>query len=250
MTVAVEDLLSGLPITLRKELIDEYNGLVSNYFEGRWRPAELHAGRFCEVVYTVIAGRAAGNYPSNANKPPDFVKACKVLENSTSLERGLRVLATRILPGLYEIRNNRDVGHVGGDVDSNFMDSSYAISASSWLLAELIRVFHNLSVLEATRSVDNLTQLKTPAVWVDEDIRRVLNPTTKLSDQCLILIASAGSATNIYSLAKWTETKNKTYLKKVVSALHKRRLIEAADPEQTIKLLPGGAAAVRELLAA
>lgn len=241
-------LLSGIPTTLRQELLEEFRGLVTNFYEGRWRPAELHAGRFCEVVYSILLGRAEGSYPATASKPSDFPKACRGLESKTSLERGLRVLAARILPGLYEIRNNRDVGHVGGDVDSNFMDATYAVSAGSWLMAELVRVFHSMSISDATKAVQQLTELRTPAVWVDAEVRRVLNPDLSLRDQCLLLIASAGSEVTIDRLIAWTEVKNKAYLRKVIAALHTSRKIEAANPEKEIKLLPAGAALVRNML--
>lgn len=250
MTVDPATLFSGLPATLRQELLGEYNDIVANYFEGRWRPAELHAGRFCEVVYSILLGRANGAYPSTSSKPSNFVQSCRALEQSTNLERGLRILAARILPALYEIRNNRDVGHVGGEVDPNFMDSSFSLSAASWLMAELVRVFHSTSVIDAKRAVDTLTQIRTPAVWVDEDIRRVLNPKTKLSDQILLLTASNGAETNINQLSIWTETSNKSYLRKVITALHKGRLLEAANPTISIRLLPAGAAAVRKMLTA
>jgi hypothetical protein len=202
------------------------------------------------VVYSIIAGRATGLYPPQASKPSDFVAACKALENRTSLERGLRILASRMLPPLYEIRNNRDVGHVGGDVDPNYMDSAFSIAAASWLLAELIRVFHQLDVRDAKRLVDQITQIKTPSVWIEEDIRRVLNPKMKLSDQCLLLIASAGTEATFSKLLDWTETKNRTYMKRIIAELHKIRQIEAAQPDIKIRLLPAGAEKVRALLSA
>ena len=153
-----------------------------------------------------------------------------------------------MLPALYEIRNNRDVGHVGGDVDPNFMDASYAVATASWIMGELIRVFHALDPRDARRAVDDLTQLKTPLVWIDEEVRRVLDPSMKLADQCLLLIASAGKTANLAKLALWTETSNRTYLRKIIITLHKARKIEAAKPDESIRLLPAGAAAVRELL--
>jgi len=244
----IKALFPDLPDGLRKELFEEYGELVSNFYEGRWRPAELQAGRFCEVVYSVISGRASGSYPGHSSKPGNFVQACKDLESTTNLERGLRILAARMLPALYEIRNNRDVGHVGGDVDPNFMDSSYAVASASWLMAELIRVFHSINIADAKRVVDNLTQIKTPAVWVDDDVRRVLDPNTKLSDQVLLLVASHGGDVNINQLVRWTETSSKSYLKKVITILHKSRFIEAEHPEKGIKLLPAGASAVRKLI--
>jgi len=43
----------------------------------------------------------------------------------------------------YEIRNNRGVGHVGGDVDQNHMDAKIVVEMAKWTIAELIRLFHS-----------------------------------------------------------------------------------------------------------
>src|SRR5262245_39391969 len=120
--------LAGLPKTLRDELLESYHQITSNYFERRWEPAELNGGKFCEVVYTIINGALTGSFPANASKPDRMVDACRALEQRPADpnrvgDRSLRVLIPRLLPVLYEVRNNRGVGHVGGDVDANHMDA-------------------------------------------------------------------------------------------------------------------------------
>lgn len=246
MTMIAGALFAGLPVTLRDELLAEYQQIVTNYYEGRWGPSELSAGRFCEVAYTIIRGRADGNYPSNGSKPTPFDAKCRALESETSLERGLRLLASRILPALYEIRNNRDSGHVGGEVNSNEMDAAYALSASSWILAELIRVFHNTTTEEAEQAVRQVSEIRSPAIWSNGDVRRVLKDGLKLQDEVLLLVASAGNCTEA-ELIKWTETSNPTYLRKIIYNLHRSRLIEASNKE-SIHTTPKAASRVRELL--
>ncbi|MEP1948181.1 MAG: hypothetical protein ABJJ20_15270, partial [Lentilitoribacter sp.] len=201
-------LLHGIPVGLRNELISEYLEIVSNFYEGRWKPSELSAGRFCEIAYSIIHGRAKGSYPDKAAKPNQFDSACRALENQTQLERGLRMLALKILPALYEVRNNRDVGHVGGEVNSNSMDASFAVSASGWILAELVRIFHNISAEEASRMVQKLTEIRTPIVWINGEIRRVLNTDLKVEDQVLLLLASSSAKVSFEDLVEWTETSN------------------------------------------
>ncbi|MBB3083292.1 hypothetical protein [Geodermatophilus sabuli] len=44
--------------------------------------------------------------------------------------------------GLYDIRNNRGVGHAGADVDPNHMDATVVLYQSKWLVAELVRLLH------------------------------------------------------------------------------------------------------------
>lgn len=246
MNLDVKQLFGDLPASLRDELLEEYKQLVSNFYEGRWGPSELSAGRFCEVAYTVIKGRADGSYPANGSKPTPFDAKCRALEGMTSLDRGLRLLAARILPALYEIRNNRDSGHVGGEVSSNEMDATYAVGASSWILCELIRVFHNAKIEEAQQAVRQVSELKTPAIWASGSNRRVLLDGLKLEDEILLLTASAGSC-SVEDLIQWTETSNPTYLRKVLKKLHSSRLLEASDCK-AIHVTPKASNRVRGLL--
>ena len=122
-------------------------------------------------------------HASSPSKPRDMVAACRALEqtppNATRVgDRSLRILIPRVLLPLYEIRNNRGVGHVGGDVDPNFLDATAVYGMTSWVLAELIRVFHNVTTKEAQQTVDALVERKHPLVWQVEGIKRVLDLST------------------------------------------------------------------------
>lgn len=135
--------LAGIPASLRDALFQSYQEIVANFAEHRWEPSELNGGKFCEVVYTIINGVIAGSFPSRPSKPRDIVQACRSLEGRPPLasrvgDRSLRILIPRVLPVLYEIRNNRGVGHVGGDVNPNLMDATAVYAMASWTLAELV----------------------------------------------------------------------------------------------------------------
>lgn len=131
-----------LPDTLRTELVDAFNQIVKNFRERRWEPAELNGGKLCEVVYTILKGYAAGTYPPRAKKPRNMVMACQNLANgaAASAPRSIRIQIPRMVIALYEIRNNRNVGHVGGDVDPNHMDAVCVLQIAKWIMAELVRV--------------------------------------------------------------------------------------------------------------
>ena len=73
----VSTLLSNIPNGLRDPLIYEYNSIVQNYLEHRWAPTELSGGKFCEIVYTILDGRAKGIYLDTPTKPLNFVGACR-----------------------------------------------------------------------------------------------------------------------------------------------------------------------------
>lgn len=246
--MSLTTILNTIPPGLRTPLIKEYNSIMQNYLERRWMASELSGGRFCEIVYTILQGHAVGTYASSPTKPSNFVNACKQLENNTHVPRSFQILIPRLLPALYEVRNNRNVGHVGGDVDSNFMDTQLVVSMCSWILGELIRVFHNTSITEAQKLVDFITSRKIPLVWDTGKVKRVLNTKASLKDQILLLVASSSSPTKTDDLIKWIEYSNKGYFMKSLRQLHKQRLIELSKDEREIELLPPGTNYVETLI--
>jgi hypothetical protein len=239
--------LSSIPAGLRDPLIAEYNCIMQNYMERRWSPSELSGGRFCEIVYTILDGMGNNNYPLSPSKPSNMVDACRALENHSSLPRSLRILIPRILPSLYEIRNNRGVGHVGGDVDPNHMDCNVVIGICTWIMAELIRVLHSVTTQEAQKLVDTIVELRTPLVWEKNSVKRVLDPNLSIKDQALILLASQTEELPADTLMSWLDYTNKQYFIKLLNQLHKTRYIEFDRVKKTILILPPGSKYVSKI---
>lgn len=246
--LTTEQALSALPDGLRIPLIEEFNSIVNNFMEHRWGAAELSGGRFCEIVYTILAGHASGTYPASPSKPRNFVNACHQLENSTNVPRSFQILIPRLLPALYEIRNNRNVGHVGGDVSPDLMDSSAVISIAGWVIAELIRVLHGVSTNEAQQLVNNLAERRLPLVWKSGDLRRVLDPKMALKNQILILLSSSYGKINVDKLFEWTGSAKRGYFNRLVRQLHAQRFLEFYEAEGEIELLPPGSEHVANFL--
>ena len=180
-----EKLFPALPKSLVGELLDEFDEVQAGFYEGKWRVSGLNAGRFCEVCYTIISNSSTGKFPSHASKPKDFIGSCKKLESDSALPHGLRMIGSRVLTTLYEIRNNRDVSHTTSLVSPSFMDSSLALANCKWLLAELVREFHGVSESEAQSIVDNLSQYTSPLVWADSNVRRVLDNDLNFDERLL-----------------------------------------------------------------
>jgi len=240
--------LSVIPDGLRIPLIEEYNNILQHYLERRWTASELSGGKFCEIVFTILDGYAKGTYASAPFKPSNFVDACKKLENNAKVPRSFQILIPRMLPSLYEIRNNRNVGHVGGDVDPNLMDSQAVVSMCGWVMGELIRVLHNTSTGQAQSMVDSICSRKIPLVWSVGDVKRVLKPSISLKDQILLLVGVDSSKTNVSELLHWIEYKNKAYFLKTLRGLHQLRLIELSIDEKYVEILPPGSIHIEKLI--
>jgi len=228
--------------------MSEYQSILNNYMERRWSPSELSGGKFCEIVYTILEGFGAGNYPSKPTKPNNFLDACRGLEKRNNVPRSFQILIPRVLPALYEVRNNRGVGHVGGDVDPNHMDATLVLAMCNWVMAELVRVFHGLDVQDAQRVVDSLVERRSPIIWDDGDVKRVLNTNLSVREQTLILVASVNGRVSTADIFRWLDYENKAYFNKTLKALHKERLVNLSDDQRFVEILPPGTIAVSEIV--
>jgi len=241
MTISPTQALAAIPSGLRTPLLDEYQLIVQNYLEQKWLPSELSSGRFCEIVYTILAGHASGSYATSPTKPTNFPQACRNLENNNSVPRSFQILIPRMLPALYEVRNNRGVGHVGGNVDSNHMDATVVLGMVNWIMAELVRVFHQLPIAEAQALVDQLAERRIPIVWQSGQMKRVLDTKLKLPDQMLLLIASCAGGCSPDNLFDWTGYGNRGYFNRILKSLHDDRFVELAGDGVSVQMLPPGA---------
>lgn len=247
-TSSPQSALTVLPAGLRKDLLDAYAEIVTNFAEHRWEPAELNGGKLCEAVYTIVLGFLSGTYQPRATKPRNLPQACQQLENAyPNAARSPRIQIPRMLIALYEIRNNRGVGHAGGDVDPNQMDATAVLYMAKWLVAELVRLVHGLSTDEANDVVEALVEREIALVWKWNDKRRVLRPDLSYKDQVLVLLSGTTEATET-DLASWLEHPRLADLRKVLRPMHKARLIEFDESGHTVRLLPPGVALAEQLL--
>lgn len=242
-------LFAGLPPTLRDELLECYRKLVTNFRERRWEGSELNGGQFCEIVYSIVRGALVGTFPAKSSKPPNMVADCRALEGMQADptrvgDRSLRILIPRTLPVLYEIRNNRNVGHVGGDVDPNHQDAIAVMTMASWILAELVRIFHGVPLIEAQAMVDALVERHTPLVWEVEDsggVKRVLDKGMIASDRALVLLYSTPGWLDVQTLLAWTEYKNpRRFQDEVLSDMHDEKLVEFDKKNGRVRISPIG----------
>jgi hypothetical protein len=247
-------ILAGLPEGLRSPLLQSYQDIVRNYMEHRWEPSELNGGKFSEAVYSIVEGSLSGNFPATPHKPIDMVKACRALEIFPSDfkrvgDRSLRILIPRMLQPLYEIRNNRGVGHLGGDVDPNFLDSTVVYEMASWILAEIVRIFHAVSTKEAQEAVDELIERKHPLIWDIDDIniKRVLDPKMSKADQTLVLLHLKPSWVTEDDLFHWVEYSSLSMFRKyILKRFHIAKLIEFDAVRGRACISPAGCAYVEK----
>ena len=205
MSSSLDVALNSIPDGLRRPLISEFESLLSEYGARRWETVGLKAGKLCEIAYTILSGYVSGKYAAKPSKPKNMVVACGALEGASAAQfsRSVRIQIPRLLIAIYELRNNRDIGHVGSEVDPNHMDAELFLRAAKWILSELVRVFSSLNVDAASRLIETVTERTIPLVWQGHGVKRVLNPKLSTRDQVLALIYSSPDGVSSKDLASW-----------------------------------------------
>jgi len=146
------------------------------------------------------------------------------------------------------VRNNRGVGHVGGDVDPNHMDATAVVSMCNWIMAELVRVLHALDIHEAQALVDVLAERQVPLIWQSGAVKRVLDPTLALRAQVLVLLASAPGKVRTEDLREWAAYSNKSYFNRLLRTLDDQRHVYLSDGGSTVEILPPGTSEAAEVI--
>lgn len=241
-------LLDGIPHNFEDELFAKYREIERNFREHRWEPSELNGGKLCEAAYSILHGYVNGTFPGKPTKPSNFGIACTNLEKADpKFGRSVRLLIPRILIALYDIRNSRSVGHIGGDVDPNKMDSLCVLHMAKWVIAEIIRLFHGVSVEQAQQIVETISDREMPLIWDTGIIKRVLDVKLNMLEKTLVLLYSSSFPLSEANLVSSLEHSNPSiYRRDILRKAHKARLLEYDPADKLVTLSPLGSRRVEE----
>jgi hypothetical protein len=152
-----------------------------------------------------------------------------------------------MLIALYEIRNNRGVGHAGGDINPNHMDATCVLYMSKWIVAELIRVFNGLDTKEANATVNTIVERILPIVWEVDGKKRVLNTQLKAWQKVLLILYSSLNSVDEDELRISVEYKNASNFRSLVlMPLHDDKMVEYNPSAKRVTLSPLGSKLVEE----
>lgn len=244
--------LATVSSTFRFKLIHTYLDLKRNCAESRYDACGLSTGKFCEVVLRLLQDKVHGTFTPFGRKISNFADECRklVVAPNTAGNESERIVLPRALLFLYTMRNKRGIGHVGGDVDANAIDTAAMAKASDWVVCELIRINHGLSLEEAQDLVDGISVRQLPTIWEVAGKKRVLKDGLKARDEVLLLLYSTpDSAVLLEDLCEWVEYSNPHVFKgNIIGSLHKERLVEHDKETDSVILSPKGVAFVEQNL--
>jgi len=249
---SLETALSSIPKKLRERLSKNFSTLKNEALEGHHDTIGHQAGKLAEVIIRITQHIVFGSYTPLSSNIGNFKNECEKLENApkAAASEGVRLLIPRALLFLYSLRNKRDFGHVGGEVDANEIDALTAIRVADWCICELIRNCHNIPLEEAQKICDAIAERKLPVVWSVLGRKRVLDTSLSYRDQTLLLLygeLEEGIASE--DLFEWVgHSHHSNYRRDVLGRLHDSRLVEWDKETEMVIISPTGISEVEKRL--
>jgi len=157
LPIALTALLPHIPRDIANALQKEFADLESRFARRDWGPAELNAGRFAEAVLRFLEWKESGRQYTPVGKHLNRQRILKEVRVNSSLPDGLRFHVSLCSEILMDIRNKRDVAHLGAVVDVDEMDARLLLRLASWVVAEIVREEGNLSARDAQALIDRLS---------------------------------------------------------------------------------------------
>jgi len=200
--------------------LDGHAEVKRNYYLGGLRLAEVEGGRFCEAAFRLLE-QAANFAITPLGKQLDTEKLILRLQNLPPTYRdSIRLHIPRALRLVYDIRNKRDAAHLADGIDPNMQDATLVLSVVDWILAEFIRLYHNVAADEARKIVETIVARGAPIVQDFDGFLKVLNPDLNAGDWCLVLLYQCGaSGATFDQISEWVRPDMRTNLRRTLHRL-------------------------------
>lgn len=186
----VRDLAVSIDPAVVDDLLTAYEALLTRQRAGDADGALIKGGLFVEHLFRALEYIRTGTAPKEIKSP---AATARLLEPDTSLPEALRILVPRIaLAMIYDVRSKRGAAHVK-EISPRQIDATLQVSAASWILAELIRLFHVSPERSVERIMQSLTRTTLPLI---ENVGGDVIVTSRVSADVEILLLLADAMPN------------------------------------------------------
>lgn len=212
------------PSDLAERVIWSFFDIGENYSLEKWKYQGLEAGHFVENIRRLIEFELF-------SEPIDFSKRLNNF-NYWELQRyewwtwddSYRMLIPQALKVIYSIRSKRWIWHSTSFI-ANKIDATLILSSAKWILAEIIRMNSSLDIETTTKLVEDIVDKKIDIIWDIEWKSRILKNEISTEKKILLLLYRDNKKSSKW-LQESIEYSHSTKFKKILSKLHKNRLIE------------------------
>lgn len=234
LAVLKAQLCTSLPEVLVDELLSANEEARKAFYLGGLRLSEVEGGRFCEAAFRLLEHITTQAFtPLGRTVDTDAIIRRLASLPQASHNDSIRLHIPRSLRLVYDIRNNRDAAHLGDGIDPNLQDASLVISVIAWVLAEFIRLYHDVDADEAGRIVDDLVTKAAPLIQDFGGFLKVLDPSLGASDYCLVLLYHRGEQGATYDeLSEWVQPSMQANLRRTLGRLVNARAFVHQDGDR------------------
>lgn len=237
----------GIPAELVKELVEAFTEAKRRFYRDDLRPSEIEGARFSEAVFRILQWATTQKYTALGKTLPSVDSLMNTLINASAND-SVRIHIPRTLRLIYDVRNKRDVAHLGDGIDPNKQDATMVVRNMEWVLAELVRIYHNVSPTDAHGIIVDLVSKDVPLIQEFDGFPRVLKQ-LKASDHFLVLLYWRGAQGAAYDeLQTWARAPMRANIKRTLKSLDDRDLIHLKDDRYVLTHLGEDDVEKRKLL--
>ncbi|WP_129787831.1 hypothetical protein [Promicromonospora panici] len=216
---------AGIPLELVEELLEAFAEAKRRFYRDDLRPSEIEGARFSEAVFRILEWATTQAYTPLGGNLPKVPSLMGKLEQVTTAPDSVRFHIPRTLRLIYDVRNKRDVAHLGDGIDPNQQDATMVVRNMEWVLAELVRLYHSVSATEAHGIIVDLVSKDVPLIQVFNGIPRVLKQ-FRASDHFLVLLYWRGTeGATLEELKMWARAPMRAHIKRTLDGLDSKDLI-------------------------
>lgn len=204
-----------MPSDIVTHLLEEYLDIKKNLVFRKFRPSELNGGRFAECVLRLIQHLDKPPYTPFRTSLGHSDGIIRSVEQNTTLHESIRFFIPRLARILLDVRNRRDVAHVGGDVSPNYPDALLISHNADWIMTEILRLYYNCSIDTAKKIADSINEINVPIIADVDGFIRVQNTNLDFRSRTLAVLYSKNpTKVKDAALIKWTRYSNPSTFKK------------------------------------
>jgi len=222
---AKSQLAATLPQKLVEELLEAHAEAKRNLYLRGLRLSEVEGGRFCEAAFRLLEQITQGSFTplGIALNTEGIIETLGGLPNG-SYPDSIRIHIPRALRLVYDIRNKRDAAHLGDGIDPNLQDAALVTSVLDWVLAEFIRLYHNVTADVAQELVSQIVTRAVPVVQDFNGFLKILKPNLAVRDHCLVLLYQRGEEGAAFKeIESWVRPQMRANLGRTLIGLAERK---------------------------
>ncbi len=216
-------LAAGIPADLVTEVVTAYEEAKTRFYRRDYRPSSVEGARFSEAVFRVLQWATTRTYTPVGGNLPKVPTLITQLQNATG-DDSVRIHIPRTLQAVYDIRNKRNVAHLGS-IEIGLQDSGLVVHILDWVMTELVRLYHNVPAPEAQKIINDIVKKEVPAIQVIDGFPRLLKDLPGPDHILLLLYREGSGGVDKAQLCAWLPEVHRRNFARNIKRLNDRHAI-------------------------